>query len=58
MYAFMKLEDEAPIYDGFGFVANFKKHIKAYLDSLLWNIKCDETHLILYSWKIGYLVNY
>ena len=25
----MKLEYEAPIYDGFGFGANFKRHIKS-----------------------------
>ena len=25
---------------------------------LQWNIKWDETHLVLYSWEIGYLVNY
>ena len=29
VYAIMKLEYEAPIYDGFGFVeATFKRHIK------------------------------
>ena len=29
MYAFVKLEYEALIYDGFGFGANFKRHIKS-----------------------------
>ena len=29
MYAIIKLEYEAPIYDGFGFEANFKKHVKS-----------------------------
>ena len=28
MYAIMKLGCETAIYDGFGFVANFKRHIK------------------------------
>ena len=28
MYAIMKSEYEAPIYDVFGFGANFKRHIK------------------------------
>ena len=29
MYAIMKLEYKFPIYDGFGFGANFKRHIKS-----------------------------
>ena len=29
MYAIMKLGYEAPIYDGFGFGANFKRRIKS-----------------------------
>ena len=29
MYFIMKLEYEAPIYDDFGFRANFKKYIKS-----------------------------
>ena len=70
MYAIMKLEYEAPIYDGFGFGANFKRQIKSVilinqssnnkcsLDSLQWNIKWDGTHLVLYSWETRYLVNY
>ena len=29
MYAIMKLEHEAPIYDDFDFGANFKRHIKS-----------------------------
>ena len=28
MYAIMKLEYEAPIYDGFAFEANFKRYVK------------------------------
>ena len=71
MYAIIKLEYEAPIYDGFGFEANFKKHVKSVVQiNQSSNIKSsvvqtarngiqisDETHLVLYSWEIGHLVN-
>ena len=55
MYAIMKLGSETAIYDGFGFVANFKRHIKkrkvwfrlisqvmksnVVLERLQWNVK-------------------
>ena len=29
MYAIMKLQFEDPIYDGFGFEVNFRRHIKS-----------------------------
>ena len=28
------------------------------LESLQWNIKRDENHLVLYFWEVGYLVSY
>ena len=73
MYAIMKLEYEDPICDDFGFGVNFKKYIKSVvqinqssnMNSSVaqtacngWNIKWHDTYLILYSWEIGYLVNY
>ena len=73
MYAIMKLEHEAPIYDNFGFGPSFKSHIKSVVQinqssnmksSVVqtacneWNKKWDDTHLVLYSWGIGYLVKY
>ena len=29
MYTIMKLENEAPIYNDFGFEANYKRHVKS-----------------------------
>ena len=71
MYTIMKLEYEAPIYDDFGFETNYKRHVKSVVQinqfsniksSVVWTAyngikNADETHLVLFSWEIGYLTN-
>ena len=73
IYAIMKLEYEAsmPFMMALALGLTLKGTLKVQfrlisplmksgvvLDSLQWNIKWDETHLVLYSWEMEYLVSY
>ena len=51
MYAIMKLEHEAPIYDDFDFGANFKRHIKSIVQTGLFQEKNKQGGLRIYFFE-------